>query len=267
MGHPASRFSFHIVSSKEEATRMLEEAERLDFYQEECLDDYANALARKNSVYAPNEVTVDDQIALQAIVENAKDKIPLRLQQDITEVHFIQLMPSAEGGMPHTRPMSIICYPDRSRLLSVSTLIHELWHLHQRLYATEWTALFLRLGWVPWKGTLPYTIESYRRINPDTIDQPLWCFQKTWVPVPVFRDISRPVVSEVDIWFYHVVLQYRVKAIPEEIRRVFPDLPPSAYEHPREWSAYLLSDPTAYADSEVLRGLVEGLGVISLPRV
>jgi hypothetical protein len=175
-------------------------------------------------------------------------------------------MPSADGGMPHTRPDHIICYPDITSTFSVHTLIHELWHVHQRLYPTEWGTIFSKMGWEPWNQPLPSQLDAARRLNPDTIDSPLWCYQKTWIPVPIFRDITQPKMTEVDIWFYHVSLKYHVKSVPKEMQKVYGDLPWSAYEHPRELAAYLLSDPDRYGQSVGFYELITLIGAMALPR-
>jgi hypothetical protein len=257
--------TFHIVHQKQEAQALLDAAEQKDFYVEECREDETNTLARRGMVYAPNTITAYEYKWFELVVENAKGRLPPRLQHELSTVYLIPLMPSAEGGMPHTRPDNIICYPDIRTFFSVSTLIHELWHLHQRQYAAEWTLVFQSLGWEPWSHLLPTTLEGNRRINPDTIDTPLWCFQKTWVPVPIFREVASPDIREVDVWFYHVSLKYHVKKAPRELSSLFLDIPHSAYEHPREWSAYLLSDPDKYGANPVFHSLVEALGSLSLP--
>jgi hypothetical protein len=107
-------------------------------------------------------------------------------------------------------------------------------------------------------------LENSRRYNPDTIDAPLWIYKNKWVPVPIFRDISKPNVSEVDIWFYDALNTYHVKSVPNELLSFWPDLPSSAYEHPRELTAYLLSDASSYPHSPALRTVVELLGQIAL---
>ena len=45
---------FKIIHSKEEAHRLLNEAESKDFYLEECYDSPVNAIARSASIYSPN---------------------------------------------------------------------------------------------------------------------------------------------------------------------------------------------------------------------
>jgi hypothetical protein len=166
--------------------------------------------------------------------------------------------------MPHTRPTNLVCLPHLSQLESISTLIHELWHIHQRTFQERWAVIFRQLRWTPWNGSLPPSLEKGRRYNPDTIDQPLWVFQQTWVSFPIFRDLSKPVVSEVDIWFYHIHDQYHVKHVPFELETYFPSMPPSAYEHPRELTAYLLADADSYRHSPALTDLLQMIGQISI---
>jgi hypothetical protein len=97
------------------------------------------------------------------------------------------------------------------------------------------------------------------------VDSPLWCYQKTWVPVPIFRDITQPKVNEVSIWFFHITLRYHVKNIPKEFE-IYRSMPMSAYEHPREMAAYLLSDST-YSGCSALPQWIEAVGALSLPRI
>jgi hypothetical protein len=169
-------------------------------------------------------------------------------------------MPTADGGMPHTRPDNIICYPNISQLFSESTLIHELWHIHQRLYQIDWLKIFKRIGWRLWEGKLPDILENNRRYNPDTIDSPYWVFQDTWVPVPIFKDISRPKVNDVEIWFYNINKHYHVRQIPDELTSYYGNLSSIAFEHPREITAYMLSEYTKFKDSSAFKHLLEAIG-------
>lgn len=265
MGQTSSAIAFHIHHDPEEAQRRLALAEQTDFYSEECREDPANALARKEMVYRSTGMTPREYKFFEIVVENTKGKIPRRLQRDLREVHLIQLDRSADGGMPHTRPGTLICYPDIGSTFSASTLLHELWHVHQREHAEWWRGVFQRLGWEPWKGVLPVALETHRRINPDTMDEPLWCFRQTWVPVPIFRDVAAPHVTEVSVWFYHVSLKYHVKQIPKEMEADYYSLPHSAYEHPREMAAYLLSDPVRYAACPAIASFAEVAGMDAFP--
>lgn len=269
MGSNQSSSSLHftIVSNKEDAQQLLNEAESVDLYLEECYRSRSNAKARLQLSYQANRMTYRDLKFFEVVLENAKERLPRRLIEDLREVKLIPLMPSAEGGMPHTRPENLICYPDVSRFFTTSTLIHELWHLHQRHYEKLWDDVFFELGWKEWNGYLPVSLEEQRRFNPDTIQTPLWVFQHTWVPVPIFKDITHPNMREVEIWFYDVQSRYHRKTVPESLEKMFPDVPASAYEHPRELCAYLLSEPHRYEISPGFQKLITLVGQRSLPPV
>ena len=177
MGNQSSNLRFKIIYSKGDAIELLADAENVDFYLKKCREDRNNMISRKENNYAPNNMTIKEYKFFEIVIENAKDKIPIRLMTDLSEIRLIQLMPTADGGMPHTRPDSIICYPDISKFFSVSTLIHELWHIHQRIYKQLWNEVFEKLHWKEWNGRLPLSLEKNRRYNPDTIDSPFYVFK------------------------------------------------------------------------------------------
>jgi hypothetical protein len=259
-----TKLRFVVISDKSDALKLLEEAEKIDLYIEECHDNKSNSLSRRNLTYVPNSISSRDVNFVNSHLAQTLNTLPVRLLTDLEEIKIIQLMPSADGGMPHTRPGNIICCPDISQIFSKTTLIHELWHIHQRNYKDLWFKAFKRIGWDVWNGELPEQLENNRRYNPDTIDYPLWIFDGEWVPIPIFKNITLPNVSEVDIWFYNPNKKYHVKQVPSEISSYFPGLPPSAYEHPREISAYLLSEPDKYRYTLGFRHLIEQIGNISL---
>jgi len=262
MGHASSRsaLALTLIDSKRTAQDLLQEAERADFYLEECRDDAINALARRRLAYSANSITPAESISYQAHLNQMIPLLPLRLQLDLGDIRIVPLMPSADGGMPHTRPGNVVCYPILSQLHSKSTLTHELWHVHQRTFQEEWQSLFEQLGWTPWNGVLPPLMEKNRRFNPDTIDHPLWVYQNTWVPVPIFNDSATPLLHEVSIWWYHCIEKYHVKQIPTAIQNQFPGMPPSSYEHPRELTAYLLADAAEHRNNPALRTILTILG-------
>jgi hypothetical protein len=261
---PRISLSFRVIFHKREAEQQLEEAEQKDLYLEECFDSVPNAKARSHATYQPNVISEHDYHRLVAYVEKVVPTLPKRLQTELPRVSIISLMPSADDGMPHTRPDSIICFPNMEQVFSITTLKHELWHIHQRLYPELWKTVFESLLWKPWKGVIPSRLEEYRRLNPDTIDSPNWVFHDTWVPIPVFKDISKPNVSQVDICFYHVVDMYHTKQVPPELAFYFSGLPPIAFEHPREITAYLLSEPDTYQHSNGFRDIITQLGHLSI---
>jgi hypothetical protein len=227
------------VVQKEEALQLLAKAEEIDNYQVECYEDRCNSYARRNFSYAPN--TVSSVEYYNNMFTSFVSRVPQQLR-DVGELRILLLMPSADGGMPHTRPPNLICYPGHLSA-SVSTFVHELCHVHQRKFPMMWNIIFTTLGWSVWNGSLPPALDSCRRYNPDTIDRPLW-INGDWVPIPVFRDVMKPVLGEVDIWFYNAKKQYHVRTVPDEIE--IEGLPHSAYEHPREITAYIIGEPEKY---------------------
>ena len=234
------------IADKAEAVLLLEQAEYIDQYITECGDDTANFLARKQSNYYAT--IPKDPVYYREIFTGYLNRIPKQLR-DVGDITIVSLMSSADGGMPHTRPPNIICYPNIST--SYTTFLHELCHIHQRKFPVVWNTIFAAIGWRPWNGLLPESLDNKRRYNPDTIDTPLW-IHGSWVPVPIFRDYTNPVLSEVDIWFYNVEGGHS-KTVPDDI--VIDMLPPSAYEHPREITAYIISDAEKYQGTEVYRML------------
>jgi len=253
-----------VISNKQDAQQYLANAEKEDSYLQECHDDKANSLARRNLTYSSNQVSLRDNNYAVSYIDSTIPLLPMRLLRELNEVKIIQLMPTADGGMPHTRPGDIICYPDISQLFSKITLIHELWHIHQRKFKDVWLKTFKRLGWAIWNGELPEQLENARRYNPDTIDSPYWIFDGKWVPIPIFKDITRPNVSDVEIWFYDPENKYHIKRVPPELASYFPGLPASAYEHPREITAYVLSEPEKYSSSQGFKHLIESIGNVSI---
>jgi hypothetical protein len=262
MGNTPTQLKFIFIDTKRVASQLLVDAENIDSYLTRCQRDPVNANARRRQSYAANTVSSNDASHYQSILDKTIPLLPMRLRMDLHTIPVVSLMPSADGGMPHTRPYSIICVPQLEQINSLSTMIHELWHVHQRKYKDTWGKVFEQLGWKEWTGRLPEFLRKHCRINPDTIDSPFWVYQDTWVPVPIFRDISLPSMSDVDIWFYHIKGGHHVKQIPSEMEVV--GLPKSAYEHPREMTAYLLADHALYRDSPVLQSLLSSVGHLAI---
>jgi hypothetical protein len=258
------KLRFSLITDKKDAQLYLNKAETFDYYLAECHDDKLNSIARKNLTYTSNTICIKDMNYANAFLDGVISDIPIKLLNELNTVNIVQLMPSADGGMPHTRPGSVICYPDISQLFSIKTLIHELWHIHQRENKQYWLEIFKRIGWSIWDGKLPEQLENARRYNPDTIDSPFWIFDNKWIPVPIFKDISRPNVSDVEVWFYNPEENYHIKRLPDEIMLYFPNLPSAAYEHPRELVAYMLSEPDKYKNSYGFQHLLDTIGHLAI---
>jgi hypothetical protein len=267
MGNSTShtiRIRLELIQHKRASDSLLRHAEEVDRYIEACKEDRVNSIAREHLNYSANSISDKDYMYYRAMLERAIPTLPKRLQMDLGSIQVIPMMPSADGGMPHTRPDHLLCFPNLSQLESKTTLVHELWHVHQRMFQESWMHVFSELGWKPWGGLLPEQLENHRRYNPDTINTPLWIFQDTWVPVPIFQDIRSPRIQHVSIWFYRPKSRSHVKELPEELDELFPDLPFSAYEHPYELAAYLLSDPDSYRMNPGFKKLVELVGHMAI---
>jgi hypothetical protein len=265
MGQSSSEpahLTWKVISNKQIGDAILKGAEEKDQYLKTCHLHKSNSLARRSLSYSAN--SNNEKEYYTRILEKAMESIPQRLKMDLREVAIISLMPSADGGMPHTRPSSIICFPNPKQMLSTSTLIHELWHVHQRLYKEKWAQTFESMGWSKWDGTLPRALDDHRRFNPDTIDCPLWIFRNRFVPVPVFKDVMRPEMGEVFMWFYDAKNGTRITSIPLELETEYPSMPASAYEHPREIAAYLLADSDKYRASPGFLRLLDAVGHLSI---
>lgn len=257
-------FGFHLIMDRTEAEQALTEAEQQDLYLEECNDDPNNRRARQRMIYAPNHIAYHEWASVVQQLIDAPTQFPLRLQQELGPIRIIGLMPSADGGMPHTRPGRLICVP-RLEHLNTVTLLHETWHVHQREYASWWTHVFREWGWEEIHDgyhPLPTSLETRRRYNPDTLDSPLWVYKNMWIPVPVLTDIAKGMDAE--IWFYHVGEHYHRRTLPDELRIAFPRAPIAAFEHPRELAAYLLSEPDSYRTAPGFQQLMELVGHISI---
>jgi hypothetical protein len=264
------RLELEIIADKRDAESMIVVAGAIDDYLQECHDDKVNSLARRSMTYGVNSVPLKELSFARSFIEGAYNFLPQRLLNDLDKIAIVQLMPTADGGMPHTRPGrphydGIICYPDFAQLFSRTTLIHELWHIHQRKHKDLWVQTLKRIGWTIWGGVPPAHLENARRYNPDTIADPYWVFNEEWLPIPIFKDVTRPNVADVEIWFYNVKKNYHIKRVPNEIADYFPGLPPNAYEHPYELTAYMLSESNKYSNSIGFKHLIESIGVISLP--
>ena len=262
MGAKPSTLEINILSHGYARAR-LAAAEGADFYRGSCADSRPNAAARRAHVYESYAYSMDYQIVLDATCSAAKKYLPQRLLTDLGAVDIIVMYPSADGGMPHTRPDCLICLPYQATMPSAETLEHELWHIHQRMYPTYWaTALKAAWSYEPWTGSIPRHLEENRRYNPDTIATPLWCWRGTWVPVPVFRYPSAPELGAAVTWFYNVKTGVTHHEVPADVAAFFGERQPAAVlEHPYETAAYILAGGSQSASSEAARRLREYMGI------
>ena len=234
------RLKFHIARGAEGAAA-LSAAERQDHYLEEVQDSRPNRVARQSMTYAANRISDGEAAALQATLTPFVDSVPFVLRS--LRPTIVPLMPSADGGMPHTRPTDLVCLP--SAAITHTTFVHELWHLHQRANYLDWVTFFrTRWKWQPYEESLPVALETQRRLNPDTLQDPVWIWDSTWVPVCLFLNPSTASFKETATWFYNVKTQRHSQELPKAMADFFSSsLSSSAYEHPCETSAYMITGP------------------------
>lgn len=220
------------------ATEALASAEGVDGYEALCRRNLPNRQARAAYNYMSNGMNEEGIRQYQALLSTYWARLPPPLKA--LPANVVLLMPSADGGMPHTRPNHLICVPGRATALPYETFCHELWHIHQRAHYDTWTTFFNK-SWSfhIYKGSIPDTLRDVLRINPDTMADPLWIWRDTWVPLCVFLNPVSPRLDQTAVWFYNVRTQRHRQDPPPEMAAFFgTDIPAVAYEHPCELAAY-----------------------------
>jgi len=232
----------HFYSIGSAAT--LAAAEDLDHYRTDCQESRANRIARDRTTYSYNRLQGDQETDLLDQLNLFRNRLPDALQP--IQAVVVPLMPSADAGMPHTRPPNVVAYPLTGGGLSFETFSHELWHLHQRRWYKDWVQFFEKeWRFRVFEGDLPSQFEAVLRINPDTMTDPLWIWNDTWVPMCVFLNPVTPELSQTDVWFYNVRSKTYVQELPPAMAEFFSKtrrLPKTAFEHPCELAAYGLTD-------------------------
>jgi len=163
---------------------LLMRAEAADEYRKKCAESPPNAAARRGEKYLPFFVSQDQSDRLEREIF----KIDLLNGADILILHS-----SADNGYPHTRPQRLVCLPDTFVTGSTTeslaeTLCHEAMHVHQRNFPELWKQKCLAEGWTPVNlQDVPRRFREQCRINPDTMFEPFWAWNKYHVPLPMFR--------------------------------------------------------------------------------
>jgi hypothetical protein len=235
-------FSLKILESDGTAQQALVAAEASDHYRSRCAADPLNASAREGQMYFAARMGAEEHTRLTEQLHTLTPYLSNELKR-LGTVDVVYLMPSADGGMPHTRPQAVICLPLRASPLTLETLSHELWHIHQRRHRDKWHS-FLQEQWnfVPFRGALPDKLRNALRLNPDTLEAPLWVWQDEWVPVCIFTHPRSPTFQDTAVWYYNTKRGYYVTEAPKAYLETFGrTLPSAAYEHPYELAAYMLS--------------------------
>ncbi len=210
---------------------ILEQAEFQDRYRQRCETNEFNSLARRNQYY----FSIDDLSTRSAIMIRAQD---FEITQD---ANIVLLHPSADSGMPHTRPGNIICFSSETNINRITnTLLHEGMHLEQRKNPELWKSYHIKQGWWPIPASyIPSRWVERCRINPDTLDLPFWSWQNNYVPLPIFSNEARPTLTDCDIRWFDLRNQTLLRETPESFIKRYGTI--EQPEHPNETSAIELS--------------------------
>lgn len=215
--------------SGNEGLQALQRAERIDGYLDRIDDSPINTLARLGQVYLSSAHSVS------RIVPDADPAEPWPSGQ------VIWMDPSADAGLPHTRPPYYICISrDFPEADLKNTLLHERVHISQRIHPQIWNSI-VEEAWnfKPWKGNLPADLESRRRINPDIFWTPMAIWKQRWVPFAIYRSSSKPKLNEIDVVWWDDSARVLLRVPPPGWLEFFGNIP--AGEHPYEIAAYLVA--------------------------
>jgi hypothetical protein len=185
----------------------LNRAEIIDSYRQKCGNNDLNARARERCSYIP---WTDPHSFSSYALEG----------ETIVTMH-----PSADGGMPHTRPPATICLPayfPESRL--EETLKHERIHLE---------------GWSPVEEEeIPEEYRKKCRINPDTCWSPFWAWNGRYVPLPFFVREDKPEMNQIAVRWYDLDTDELSTVTPFTLVKKYGTLQSHSLEHPFELMAY-----------------------------
>jgi hypothetical protein len=232
-----------------EADICLRIAERIDGYRTQIASSRANTLARVNQEYWGETERV-----LTAVEPAKEEDGPWWSGQ------VLWMRPTADGGLPHTRPPGYICLPSSLQGKALTkTLLHERVHLHQRRYSEKWNA-FIAEKWnmqVWSEGDLPEKVEIARRLNPDLLPFPFFAWKGRWVSLAVYKDMTNPSLTGASTVWYDTEQKIMTSVPPDGWKEFFGGV--VSDEHPWEIAAYLITDPNGSPASKSLQDFVKTL--------
>lgn len=198
---------------------LLNKAETIDHFRDQVAKDPINTKAREGLYYfSATEIKPEPWIQNTVIVT---------------------MHPTAEAGMPHTRPPNIIClpayYPEH---LKENTLLHEYLHIDQRRRPSEWSGRFQKDGWTSFNEEIPERWLRRCRLNPDTLDQRFWSF-KGYVPLPLYEREDNPKLRDVVVHWWDTKSGIKLSEPPRLFLERYGSL--EQPEHPRELAAVELA--------------------------
>jgi len=206
---------------------ILRKAEVADGFFNLCKRSNVNTLARRMCSYtAWND---------QSLAQEAKEI----LHPEDRWVSIVILNPSAEGGMPHTRP-GVICLPayyPESKMKE--TLRHEMVHISQKLQPTLWLTRLAMDGWKPVAETaVPEIWRSRCRLNPDTASSRFFAWKGRYIPLPLYIREDKPDLREIQVRWYDITDEIVRTSPPTSFLATYGNLGQNSIEHPYELYAY-----------------------------
>lgn len=203
------------------AETLLKEAEAEDYFFDTVNQNDLNKKARDGCFY----VTAD------------KKSKPWLFNTQIVTLH-----PTAEAGMPHTRPPNVICMPVYFPEQGLeNTLKHEYIHLDQRNRKHLWQTAFENEGWTQIdEKEIPARWERRTRLNPDTVDQRFWAWNDKYVPLPLFERTDTPELRKVLVKWWDMEEGTLQPEPPRSFMQRYGESP-NQPEHPRELAAVELA--------------------------
>ena len=199
---------------------LLRTAEYKDNYVAACENSPINNLARRRCRYEPwpDQSTITPPIGTRIVIMD----------------------PSAEGGMPHTRPPNIICIPayyPESKLQG--TLAHELIHISQRQNPSHWFSRAKKEGWTKIADSrIPKELRDRCRLNPDTFLSRFWAWEDNHVPLPIYKREDKPDLRDISVRWYNLKEETLATIPPQSFTKKYGSKEASEMEHPYELWAY-----------------------------
>ena len=157
MGQQESMPIFNLkIATAKEGKKLLDEAESIDNYRGRIAKSEVENKARSSHNYFPlgdsqfnKEETQNwlDSFCMEITQSKEYRGLSTYFIRNKINIYIVNLQFSADGGMPHTRPLSgnrgLICFPGGLRLsnLEKKTLVHELIHVSQR-FNNNWFKVY-----------------------------------------------------------------------------------------------------------------------------
>ncbi len=216
--------------SGQSGLQALFRAEQIDNYRALVAQSPLNATARAGQDYLPSVHSLDRAVP------------PADPHEPWPNGQVIWMDPTADAGLPHTRPPNLICisrdFPEKDLK---TTILHERVHVSQQLHRRAWIKLLKEVwDFQQWHGTLPADLQSRRRINPDLLGAPLFIWKQQWVPFAIFQSSSKPRLFETDTVWWDATSRTLLRSPPPGWTEFFGSIPGG--EHPFELIAYLVAE-------------------------